>query len=87
MPSCLLNKEQQDAHELFQFISTALDNESQLMHRQPGLLSLLSSTNTKLMESPFTGLLANRLSCVQCGYTVTILSCLVSNVLLMFLYF
>ncbi|ORE02783.1 cysteine proteinase [Rhizopus microsporus var. microsporus] len=69
MPNCLLNKEQQDAHELFQFISTALDNESQLMHRQPGLLSLLSSTNTKLMESPFTGLLANRLSCVQCGYT------------------
>ncbi|KAG1169668.1 hypothetical protein G6F70_008227 [Rhizopus microsporus] len=80
MPSCLLNKEQQDAHELFQFISTALDNESQLMHRQPGLLSLLSSTNTKLMESPFTGLLANRLSCVQCGYTEAIRHCPFNNI-------
>lgn len=72
LSNCLINKEQQDAQELFQLISTTLDNENQFARRQQGLSSLLSSTSTsKLPESPFTGLLANRLSCMQCGYTVT----------------
>lgn len=65
LSSCLINKEQQDAQELFQLISTALDNENQLVHKQQG--------NSKVLENPFTGLLANRLSCMQCGYTVTII--------------
>lgn len=72
LSNCLINKEQQDAQELFQLISTTLDNENQFARRQQGLSSLLSNTSTsKLPESPFTGLLANRLSCMQCGYTVT----------------
>lgn len=64
LSSCLINKEQQDAQELFQLISTALDNENQLVHKQQG--------NSKVLENPFTGLLANRLSCMQCGYTEAI---------------
>ncbi|KAG1465539.1 hypothetical protein G6F46_005411 [Rhizopus delemar] len=73
LSNCLINKEQQDAQELFQIISTTLDNENQFARRQQGLSSLLSNASTsKLPESPFTGLLANRLSCMQCGYTEAI---------------
>ncbi|KAI9277889.1 hypothetical protein BY458DRAFT_504349 [Sporodiniella umbellata] len=64
LSSCLINREQQDAQELFQIISTALDNENDLAKKQRPL--------GEVLENPFTGQLANRLSCMQCGYTEAI---------------
>ncbi|KAI8878422.1 cysteine proteinase [Backusella circina FSU 941] len=73
----VINREQQDAQELFQVISGALDNECQLAQKKQGFRDLLSSALSqknehKKLENPFTGLLANRLSCMQCGYTEAI---------------
>ncbi|KAI8993415.1 hypothetical protein BDB01DRAFT_776226 [Pilobolus umbonatus] len=79
----ILNKEQQDAQELFQLLSSALDTESDLAQKRHGLQDvLLHSSNpspfiihhplTKPFTNPFTGLLANRLSCMHCGYTEAI---------------
>ncbi|KAI7894875.1 uncharacterized protein EV154DRAFT_414363 [Mucor mucedo] len=77
----VVNREQQDAQELFQFLSGELENESVLAKKRQGFRDLLSfSTKTLLLASakkekidnPFTGLLANRLSCMQCGYTEAI---------------
>lgn len=116
----VVNREQQDAHELFQLLSGALDSEdstaatrsgryadtglkdllglSSVASLSPafsgstsiftsGKLALSGSTITKSASfapatanrydqsqhyaNPFTGLLANRLSCVKCGYTVS----------------
>lgn len=74
----VVNREQQDAQELFQFISGELDNESILAKKRQGFRDLLGfssvksfiSTKKDKIDNPFTGLLANRLSCMQCGYTV-----------------
>lgn len=85
--------DQQDAQELFQLITSALDVEchqntkksavslglKDILHldgekpnRRPLFFSLFSSKNDdSRLENPFTGLLANRLSCMQCGYTVS----------------
>ncbi|KAG2228590.1 hypothetical protein BDF21DRAFT_394011 [Thamnidium elegans] len=70
----VINREQQDAQELFQLISGELDNENQMTKKKQGFRDLLFSTAVKkrTVESPFTGLLANRLSCIQCGYTEAI---------------
>lgn len=75
----VINREQQDAQELFQLISGELDNESIVAKKRQGFRDLLSfssknvfSTKEKI-DNPFTGLLANRLSCMHCGYTVSIL--------------
>lgn len=85
--------DQQDAQELFQLITSALDLEchqntkksavslglKDILHfdgekpsRRRLFFSLFSSKNDDpRLENPFTGLLANRLSCMQCGYTVS----------------
>lgn len=77
----VINREQQDAQELFQLISGELDTENQLsQQKQGGFRDILNfSINQKqqkqkksTIDNPFTGLLANRLSCTQCGYTVSI---------------
>ncbi|CAO3613953.1 unnamed protein product [Mucor hiemalis] len=82
----VINREQQDAQELFQLISGELDNESQLAQKKQGggfkdILNLKPSSLFSLkpkplkstsIDNPFTGLLANRLSCTECGYTEAI---------------
>lgn len=82
----VINREQQDAQELFQLISGELDNENQLAHKKQGgfrdLLNMKSSSSlfslkpktlkSTSIDNPFTGLLANRLSCTECGYTEAI---------------
>ncbi|KAI9251997.1 hypothetical protein EDC94DRAFT_526261 [Helicostylum pulchrum] len=71
----VINREQQDAQELFQLISGELDNENQMTKKKQGFRDLLFSAavvNKPTVENPFTGLLANRLSCIQCGYTEAI---------------
>lgn len=71
----IINRDQQDAQEFFQLLSGAIDTEChRLFTTKSGIESLLS-TKTSLSgvpSSPFTGLLASRLSCMQCGYTVSI---------------
>ncbi|KAG0189271.1 hypothetical protein DFQ28_003619 [Apophysomyces sp. BC1034] len=82
------NHEQQDAQELFQLISSQLDIENNGIEKRGliggGLRDLLGSSKddehmrhlrknrASRLENPFTGLLANRLSCMQCGYTEAI---------------
>ncbi|KAI8890450.1 cysteine proteinase [Backusella circina FSU 941] len=83
----IISREQQDAQEFFQLVSSAIDIESQEVQRTEllggGLKDLLNRKGGKIIageegqkalpsdhiENPFTGLLANRLSCMQCGYT------------------
>ncbi|OAD05553.1 hypothetical protein MUCCIDRAFT_189359 [Mucor lusitanicus CBS 277.49] len=98
----IISREQQDAQEFFQLVSSAMDTEGQKIAKTEqlggGLKGLLNqatlkgvirpewiqkasspSANTQNktammtandhLENPFTGLLANRLSCMQCGYT------------------
>ncbi|KAI9011856.1 hypothetical protein CLU79DRAFT_771614 [Phycomyces nitens] len=93
----LLNREQQDAEELFQLVSGQIDQERRLVEATGrsggGLKDIVSngfwkpavagkrilSGNSRSVtagngcsakiENPFTGLLASRLSCMQCGYT------------------
>ncbi|KAF7728375.1 hypothetical protein EC973_006183 [Apophysomyces ossiformis] len=82
------NQEQQDAQELFQLISSELDTENHGFEKRGliggGLRDLLSlakedeskrhwrKNRSSQLENPFTGLLANRLSCTHCGYTEAI---------------
>ncbi|KAK4519033.1 uncharacterized protein ATC70_009260 [Mucor velutinosus] len=97
----IISREQQDAQEFFQLVSSAMDTEGQRVAKTEqlggGLKGLLNQTTLKgvirpewiqkvsshsntqdkmamiivndHLENPFTGLLANRLSCMQCGYT------------------
>jgi ubiquitin carboxyl-terminal hydrolase 1 len=100
----IISREQQDAQEFFQLVSSEIETESQKIQKTEmlggGLKDLLGSKQNRSVitgeqeevlpndhiENPFTGLLANRLSCMQCGYTViiiyfyTILSCHFSHV-------
>ena len=70
---CVVNREQQDAQELFQLISGELDTENGLAQKQQsGFRDLLKLKRKKTVDNPFTGLLANRLSCTECGYTVSV---------------
>ncbi|KAI9020788.1 hypothetical protein CLU79DRAFT_846397 [Phycomyces nitens] len=95
----VINREQQDAHEVFQLLSSAIEAETQRMEQCElgGLQHVLAETiypnivNAKLFpmapkppkcppvvkeighsENPLSGLLANRLSCMHCGYTEAI---------------
>lgn len=83
----IISREQQDAQEFFQLVSSAMETEGQQIARTEslggGLKDLLSRSSvssviqknkvtTKTIENPLTGLLANRLSCMQCGYTSAI---------------
>ncbi|KAI8076978.1 hypothetical protein BDF21DRAFT_364337 [Thamnidium elegans] len=83
----IISREQQDAQEFFQLVSSAMDTEGQRIAKTEllggGLKDLLNrsglsgvigpeKSNSKVdhaLENPFTGLLANRLSCMKCGYT------------------
>jgi ubiquitin carboxyl-terminal hydrolase 1 len=95
----IISREQQDAQEFFQLVSSAIDTEGQKIAKTEllggGLKELLHHSSLKgvirpewttknkfksitnnhtatvaaNLENPFTGLLANRLSCMQCGYT------------------
>ncbi|KAG1458565.1 hypothetical protein G6F56_006370 [Rhizopus delemar] len=69
----IISREQQDAEEFFQLVSSALDTEGQQVAQVSllggGLKSLLEEQKRKEYANPFTGLLANRLSCLTCGYT------------------
>ncbi|CAO3607853.1 unnamed protein product [Mucor hiemalis] len=94
----IISREQQDAQEFFQLVSSAMDTEGQKIAKTEflggGLRGILNQSPTKgvirpewvkhatgtadqkdiatsnnYLDNPFTGLLANRLSCMQCGYT------------------
>ncbi|KAF9137860.1 hypothetical protein BGX30_009808 [Mortierella sp. GBA39] len=83
--SNIMNREQQDAQELFQIISSALSSEENTIQKLQSTRPLvdleflkklvgMESSNlvhqVKKMESnPMIGMLASRLSCMQCGYT------------------
>ncbi|KAG9321458.1 hypothetical protein KVV02_003585 [Mortierella alpina] len=82
--SSLMNREQQDAQELFQIISSALSTEEAALQKQEAFRPLLNLDFIKTLvglgpkhghqirkatSNPMMGLLASRLSCMQCGYT------------------
>ncbi|KAF9954591.1 hypothetical protein BGZ72_004456 [Mortierella alpina] len=82
--SSLMNREQQDAQELFQIISSALSSEETVLQKQEATRPLLNLDFVKTLvglgpkhghqirkaqSNPMMGLLASRLSCMQCGYT------------------
>ncbi|KAF9576246.1 hypothetical protein EC968_009806 [Mortierella alpina] len=82
--SSLMNREQQDAQELFQIISSALSSEETALQKQEAVRPLLNLDFVKTLvglgprhghqirkaqSNPMMGLLASRLSCMQCGYT------------------
>ncbi|KAF9273770.1 hypothetical protein BGZ68_001217, partial [Mortierella alpina] len=82
--SSLMNREQQDAQELFQIISSALSSEEATLQKQEATRPLLNLEFVKTLvglgpkhghqirkaqSNPMMGLLASRLSCMQCGYT------------------
>ncbi|KAF9366537.1 hypothetical protein BGX34_001526 [Mortierella sp. NVP85] len=86
--SSIMNREQQDAQELFQMISSALTSEASMVHKVHAarslfdlefvkhLLRLSPALNahpvSEVEGNPMTGMLASRLSCTQCGYTEAI---------------
>ncbi|KAF9910751.1 hypothetical protein BX616_010787 [Lobosporangium transversale] len=81
----IMNREQQDAQELFQIISSALSSEEMTIQRLQATRPLLNLDFLKKLirlgrdqnehqlrkqdSNPMIGMLASRLSCVQCGYT------------------
>ncbi|KAI9485654.1 MAG: hypothetical protein EXX96DRAFT_473288 [Benjaminiella poitrasii] len=71
----VINREQQDAQELYQLIASELENETQhKLKSKQGLKDILSLGFSKqnkslLLENPLSGLLAYRVSCMQCGYS------------------
>ena len=73
----IINREQQDAQELFQLIVGALDTEACSRNAATSDAGLKFFTQSKQQfihaTTPFTGLLASRLSCINCGYTVSFL--------------
>ncbi|KAH8552517.1 hypothetical protein BGW37DRAFT_489286 [Umbelopsis sp. PMI_123] len=74
----VINREQQDAQELFQLLSSAVNEEENSVvqyKRNDGLAEVLvRSPNSKegYPSNPLIGLSANRLSCLQCGFTEAI---------------
>ncbi|KAG0013664.1 hypothetical protein BGZ81_000890, partial [Podila clonocystis] len=83
--SNIMNRDQQDAQELFQIVSSALSAEElnieKLQATRPlmdiDLLERLVKLDTKTQNknnpsNPMVGMLASRLSCIQCGYTEAI---------------
>lgn len=70
----LLNKEQQDAQEIYQVLVSELESETTQLSKKQGLkdlLSLGSSRKANKIENPLTGLLADRTACMDCGYSVS----------------
>ncbi|KAF9389529.1 hypothetical protein CPB97_011169 [Podila verticillata] len=82
--SNIMNRDQQDAQELFQIVSSALSAEElniqKLQATRPLmdvdlLESLVKDTRSQhkdKLSNPMVGMLASRLSCIQCGYTEAI---------------
>ncbi|RIB10375.1 hypothetical protein C2G38_2106248 [Gigaspora rosea] len=75
----LINRQQQDAHELFQLLSESLSVEDEISRRPKSLfdvdtIKLLTknTTNTTINltsgRNPLIGLTACRISCMKCGY-------------------
>jgi hypothetical protein len=73
----VINREQQDAQELFQLLSGAVNEEERSViqyERNHGLSQALSKPHTIKEHhptNPLIGLSANRLSCLQCAFTVS----------------
>ncbi|KAF9112928.1 hypothetical protein BGX27_002555 [Mortierella sp. AM989] len=83
--SNIMNREQQDAQELFQIISSALSSEESNIQKLQATRPLLNLEFLKKLvklgpdqtqhqvkkqdTNPMIGMLASRLSCMQCGYT------------------
>ncbi|KAF9402340.1 hypothetical protein BGX21_010459 [Mortierella sp. AD011] len=83
--SNIMNREQQDAQELFQIISSALSSEESAVQKLQATRPLLNLNFLKKLvglgpdqtqhqvkkqdTNPMIGMLASRLSCMQCGYT------------------
>ncbi|KAG9298860.1 hypothetical protein G9A89_015881 [Geosiphon pyriformis] len=77
----LINREQQDAHELFALLSSALSEEEEVSKRPKSLFSLSvvknSTMRRKLLpliaspveNNPLRGLTACRISCMRCGHS------------------
>ncbi|KAF9321665.1 hypothetical protein BG003_000548 [Podila horticola] len=84
--SNIMNRDQQDAQELFQIVSSALSAEElniqKLQATRPLMdidlleslvkLDAAKSQNMDKPSNPMVGMLASRLSCIQCGYTEAI---------------
>lgn len=69
----VVNRQQQDAQELYQLLISELENESQKQKsKQQGLCNLLPlrQGNSNLGENPLNGLLAYRIACTKCNYSV-----------------
>ncbi|CAG8468746.1 6715_t:CDS:1 [Cetraspora pellucida] len=75
----LINRQQQDAHELFQLLSESLSVEDEISRRPKSLfdvdtIKLLANNNSNIPISlasgrnPLIGLTACRISCMKCGY-------------------
>ncbi|CAG8543330.1 10959_t:CDS:2 [Ambispora gerdemannii] len=79
----LINREQQDAHELFALLSSALSDEEEAMKRpkplfdlsiiknlvDPNLQQTLPTFTDPVEKNPLLGLTACRISCMQCGHS------------------
>ncbi|CAG8781875.1 21848_t:CDS:1 [Racocetra persica] len=75
----LINRQQQDAHELFQLLSESLSVEDEISRRPKSLFDVdtikLLANNNKCTtisltsgRNPLIGLTACRISCMKCGY-------------------
>ncbi|CAG8635282.1 6435_t:CDS:2 [Ambispora leptoticha] len=79
----LINREQQDAHELFALLSSALSDEEEAMKRpkplfdlsiiknlvDPNFQQILPAFTDPVEKNPLLGLTACRISCMQCGHS------------------
>ncbi|ORX83860.1 cysteine proteinase [Basidiobolus meristosporus CBS 931.73] len=76
--SWVSSRQEQDAQELFQLISSWLSEEAEDIFSRKLSISPLdlddqrSEASLRMVRNPFTGFAAHRISCVQCGYTDTI---------------
>ncbi|KAG2177466.1 hypothetical protein INT44_007977, partial [Umbelopsis vinacea] len=74
----VINREQQDAQELFQLLSSAVNEEETSVvqrNRSNGIAEILvqpQQIKERSPSNPLIGLSANRLSCLQCGFTEAI---------------
>lgn len=68
----VINRQQQDAQELYQLLINELENESQKQTSKQGLRDLLpfGQDDSNLIENPLNGLLAYRITCKKCNYSV-----------------
>ncbi|ORY99230.1 hypothetical protein BCR43DRAFT_471873 [Syncephalastrum racemosum] len=81
----VVNREQQDAQELFQLVAGRLDQEhtthakraitdgmALLTKDAPSVSKIRPAVPHPIPDTPLTGLLASRLSCMECNYTEAI---------------